>query len=120
MKNLISQLATSPVGTFALLSFAALLEVSGDACLQSGIYRTSGWSRPIWFAAGAAILLTYGIVVNLPRWNFGRLLGVYVALFFLIAQIVARLRFHQSPTVPIWVGGTLIVAGGLVITFWKT
>jgi len=36
-----------------------------------------------------------------------------------VAQVVAKVRFHQSPTVPIWVGGSLIVAGGLVITFWK-
>jgi small multidrug resistance family-3 protein len=47
------------------------------------------------------------------------LLGVYVALFFVVAQIVAKVRFQQSPTAPILVGGSLIVAGGLVITFWK-
>jgi hypothetical protein len=42
-----------------------------------------------------------------------------VALFVVVAQEEAKLRFHQSPTEPIWVGGSLIVAGGLVITFWK-
>jgi hypothetical protein len=57
--------------------------------------------------------------VNLPQWDFGKLLGVYVVLFFLFAQIVAKVRFHQAPTTPILVGGALIVAGGAVITFWK-
>jgi len=40
-------------------------------------------------------------------------------LFFVIAQIVAKVRFHQTPTTPILVGGACIVAGGLVMTFWK-
>jgi small multidrug resistance family-3 protein len=46
-------------------------------------------------------------------------LGIYVALFFVMAQVVAKLRFGQSPTPPIYAGGSLIVAGGLLIAFWK-
>jgi hypothetical protein len=65
------------------------------------------------------VLALYGLVVNLPRWDFGRLLGVYVVLFFLMAQILAKVRFNQSPKPPILLGGLLIVIGGLVITFWK-
>jgi small multidrug resistance family-3 protein len=57
--------------------------------------------------------------VNLPRWDFGKLLGVYVVLFFLMAQVQNKLRFGQSPTPPIYLGGVLIVSGGLVIAFWK-
>jgi len=59
------------------------------------------------------------LFVNLPQWDFGKLLGVYVALFFVVAQIVAKVRFGQTPTMPIYVGGSLIVAGGMVITLWK-
>jgi small multidrug resistance family-3 protein len=40
-------------------------------------------------------------------------------LFFLMAQILNKVRFAQSPTLPIYAGGGLIVAGGLVIAFWK-
>jgi hypothetical protein len=36
-----------------------------------------------------------------PAWDFGRVLGLYVVFFFIIAQI----------------GGLLIVSGGLVIAF---
>ena len=61
-------------------------------------------------------LAAYGLVVNAPRWEFGKLLGVYVVLFFLLAQIVARVKFGQAPTLPILIGGALIVAGGVTIT----
>jgi hypothetical protein len=119
MKNLVSQVVATPAGAFVVLSLAAFLEVSGDACFQSGLYQSAGAARGLWFLAGAAVLATYGFFVNLPQWDFGKLLGVYVVLFFVIAQIVAKVRFHQSPTAPILVGGALIVAGGVVMTFWR-
>jgi small multidrug resistance family-3 protein len=102
-----------------VLTLAACLEVFGDACFQSGLYRASGSTRVGWFLAGVALLGFYGLFVNLPQWDFGRLLGVYVAMFFVVAQVVAKVRFGQSPTTPVLVGGGLIVAGGLLITFWQ-
>ena len=119
MKSVLNQIVGNPVGAFVVLLIAASLEVFGDACFQSGLYRSSGGARVMWFVGGVAILGGYGLFVNLPPWDFGRLLGVYVALFFLVAQVAAKVRFGQSPTVPVLVGGSLIVAGGLVITFWK-
>ena len=107
------------MGAFAVLVIAALLEVLGDSFFQSGLYRTTGVNRVVWFGLGISVLGCYGLFVNLPQWDFGKLLGVYVALFFVVAQVVAKVRFHQSPTTPILVGGGLIVAGGLVITFWR-
>jgi small multidrug resistance family-3 protein len=102
-----------------VLLIAASLEVLGDSFFQSGLYRSTGVNRSLWFGLGVCVLGLYGLFVNLPQWDFGKLLGVYVALFFVVAQIVAKLRFQQSPTTPILTGGALIVAGGLVITFWK-
>jgi small multidrug resistance family-3 protein len=119
MRNILSQVTGSPLGAFALLSIAAFLEVAGDACFQSGMYRSTGAERGFWFLGGTIVLASYAFFVNLPQWDFGKLLGVYVVLFFLLAQVVAKIRFQQSPTVPILAGGALIVAGGLVITFWK-
>jgi len=119
MKETLNQLVASPVGAFVVLLIAASLEVLGDACFQSGLYRSTGTAKAVWFAAGVAILAGYGLFVNLPQWDFGKLLGVYVALFFVVAQIVAKVRFGQTPTMPIYVGGSLIVAGGMVITLWK-
>jgi small multidrug resistance family-3 protein len=119
MKSTLNALVASPIGAFVVLLIAASLEVLGDACFQTGLYRSIGTTRGLWFVSGIAVLAGYGLFVNLPQWDFGKLLGVYVALFFLVAQIVAKVRFGQTPTTPIYVGGSLILAGGLVITFWK-
>ena len=118
MRSLARWLAL-PGGVFALLFIAALLEVSGDAFFQSAVHRASGASRWASIAAGALSLSFYGVVVNLPRWNFGKLLGIYVVLFFLIAQVIARAKFHESLSLPVVVGGILIACGGLVLTFSK-
>lgn len=118
MKTLNDVLA-KPAGTFLLLAFAAFLEALGDSLFQSGLYRASGLARVLLLMLGTAVLGFYGLTVNAPRWDFGKLLGVYVVLFFLMAQILAKARFHQSPTPPIYVGGALIVIGGFVIAVWK-
>jgi len=115
----VARVVSSPLGALAVLTLAAFLEVFGDSFFQVGIYRSSGWGRVAAFAAGAAVLAAYGSTVNLPRWDFGRLLGVYVALVFLMAQILNKVRFGQAPTLPIYAGGGLIVAGGLLMAFWK-
>ncbi len=107
------------MGAFAILALAAYLEVYGDACFQSGLYQSSGARRWLWFGAGAVTLVAYSLFLNSSQIDFGKLLGIYVVLFFVIAQVVAKVKFHQSPTAPIYAGGALIVLGGLVMTFWK-
>jgi len=103
----------------AVLVLAAFLEAGGDALVRSGMHAP-GWRRLSLFVIGAIVLFVYGVVVNTPSWDFGRLLGVYIALFFLAAQVINYFAFHQKPTLPIFVGGTLIVAGGVVISAWKS
>ena len=119
MNDLLNGLVATRGGTFALLLLAAFLEAYGDSCFQHGLYRAGGTARYAAFALGAVVLASYGLVVNSPPWDFGKLLGLYVVLFFLVAQVLARVRFQQSPTLSIYIGGSLIVAGGAVITFWK-
>ena len=118
MKNVLNQLISSPIGAFVVLAIAATLEVLGDSYFSSGL-KSTGMPRVQWFLLGTVVLAFYGLFVNLPQWDFGKLLGVYVALFFVVAQIVAKVRFGQTPSTPILAGGALIVLGGLVITFWK-
>ncbi len=104
---------------FLLLLVAAILEVLGDSFFQTALHRSSGVWRWIWLIGGVVTLSAYGLTVNLPTWDFGRLLGVYVVFFFVVAQVVAKIRFQQPTTPPVWAGGSLIVAGGLIISFWK-
>jgi small multidrug resistance family-3 protein len=119
LRNLLDLLTANPICTFLTLSLAAFLEAYGDSCFQQGLYRSNGAARWLPFLGGAVVLSIYGLVVNTPRWDFGRLLGAYVVLFFFMVQMLAWLRFHQRPTAPILLGGGLIAAGGAVITFWK-
>ena len=116
MKELLDQIVGYKTGALVLLLAAAFLEAYGDSCFQSGLYRSSGTNRLFAFTLGAASLVSYGLVVNAPRWEFGKLLGVYVVFFFLCAQIIARVKFGQVPTTPVVVGGAMIVAGGLIIS----
>jgi hypothetical protein len=117
--NQFSQLVSTPIGAFLVLAIAAYLEVQGDACFQSGLYHSSGMKQIVWFGAGAVVLVCYSLFLNSSKIDFGKLLGIYVVLFFLVAQIVARLQFHQSPSKPIYLGGAFVVAGGFIMTLWK-
>ena len=117
--SLLNRLATNPLGVIVVLCVAALLEAWGDSLFQTGFYRSSGAGRFLALVAGTVVLALYGSTVNLPRWDFGKLIGVYVVLFFLAAQILAKVRFGQSPTLPIYLGGSLMVIGGIVMTVWK-
>jgi hypothetical protein len=119
VKNFLDNVAAHPLGAFILLTLAALLEAFGDSLFQSGLYRSAGAARGLFFVCGAVVLALYGFTVNIPHWDFGKLLGVYVVLFFLVAQVLAKVRFNQAPTTPIYVGGTLIATGGLIIAFWR-
>jgi small multidrug resistance family-3 protein len=119
VKDFLDSAAARYAGAFALLVLAAFLEAFGDSLFQSAIYRSEGTARVLYFVFGAVVLALYGFTVNSPPWDFGKLLGVYVVLFFLVAQVLAKVRFHQSPTVPIYVGGALITTGGVIIAFWR-
>jgi small multidrug resistance family-3 protein len=102
-----------------VLLVAAMLEAGGDALVRHGLYSQSSMARGGFLALGAVVLFVYGMTVNAPPWDFGRLLGVYVMLFFLVAQMINSLGFGRQPTLPIVVGGSLIIAGGLTVTFWR-
>lgn len=96
--------------TVAVLIVAALLEAGGNALVRLGLQR-DGWP----LGAGAIILVGYGIVVNQGRLDFGRLMGCYIAAFFVISQVLAAVVFQQIPSTRTLVGGALIVAGGVTI-----
>jgi small multidrug resistance family-3 protein len=78
------------------------------------------WQRTLLFALAALVLFAYGWTVNVPPWDFGKLIGIYVVFFFLIAQLISWLVFKQTPSLAIVLGGLLIVAGGVVISVART
>lgn len=103
--------------TLLLLFTAALLEAGGDALVRLGLRAPAASTRLLFFFAGALVLFTYGYVVNTPAWDFGRLLGVYVVFFFVVAQLISWIVFHQPPSRAVLIGGGFIVVGGAIISY---
>jgi drug/metabolite transporter superfamily protein YnfA len=101
------------ITAWAIFLAAAILEVGGDAIIRSGL-RGRGL---LWIAGGFLILGIYGIVVNAVRWDFSKLLGVYVAIFALVSILAGRFIFHENIPNATWLGLALIILGGLVIQF---
>jgi hypothetical protein len=110
----------SKVTGLLVLFVAALLEAGGDALMRAGIHRGLLWQRAGLFVVAAVVLFAYGWTVNAPAWDFGKLIGIYVVFFFLIAQVISWVAFQQRPSGTMMAGGALIVAGGLVIALAKT
>jgi small multidrug resistance family-3 protein len=101
----------------AILLVAAVFEAGGDALVRMGLREHSGALRWMTFLGGAAVLFAYGLMVNAPDWDFGRLLGLYVVFFFVTAQLMSWLVFRQPPSSTTLLGGALIVCGGVVLGF---
>ena len=102
-----------------LLVIATTLEVSGDAVVRMAIYNHAGAIRIGLFLAGAALLFGYGSFLNLAPLEFGRVVGLYIATLFVVWQLINFIAFRTVPTLPMVVGGALVIAGGAIITFWK-
>ncbi len=104
----------------AFLVVATGLEVSGDAIIRKSLFEYAGPARLGLFLLGASLLAGYGTFLNLAPLAFGQVVGLYIATLFVMWQIINFLFFRTLPTVPILMGGLLIVAGGLIVSFWKS
>src|ERR1700733_7980628 len=100
---------------FGVLVMAACLEVGGDALVRWGL--KSG--QILGFVSGALVLFSYGLVVNLPKWDFSQLLGIYIVLFFIFSQMTGYFIFHEAITQGRFFGGLLIMAGGICMMVWN-
>jgi small multidrug resistance family-3 protein len=96
-----------------LLVFAAVVEVGGDAVIRRGL-RGRGM---VWVLTGCVALALYGMVVNSVKWDFSRLLGVYVGFFAAASVLFGRFVFQEEIPVSTWLGLAMIIVGGLVMQF---
>jgi len=97
------------------LAVAALLEIGGDALIRRGLLS----GRGMFLGAGALILVAYGFAVNTDRAiDFGRLMGIYIAVFFVISQFVATVVFGERLTPLLLLAGSLIAGGGIILQLW--
>ena len=90
---------------------AAILEVGGDAVIRRGLRGGIVW----FIILGFVTLGCYGVVVNTVKWEFSRLLGVYVAVFAVVSVLTGRFIFRETIPSTTWVGLAIIVVGGAVI-----
>jgi small multidrug resistance family-3 protein len=111
--------ALQGIPAVVLLLAATILEVSGDAVVRMALYNQVGVVRFWLFLGGAALLFGYGTILNLAPLQFGQVVGLYLATLFVVWQVINFVAFRALPTLPIVVGGALVIAGGAIITFWK-
>jgi hypothetical protein len=104
---------------FAFLIVATALETVGDAVVRLGLLRAAWLPRGAFFAVGAAFLFGYGLSLNLAPVEFSRVVGLYIAILFVMWQAVNLIVFRSVPAPPVLVGGALIIVGGAIVTLWK-
>lgn len=102
-----------PFAAWLIFLGSALLEVGGDAVVRRGLRG----ANVVIIMAGGLMLAGYGLLVNTVRWDFSRLLGVYVAIFALVSVMCGRFVFGESIANSTWLGLGIIIAGGMVIQF---
>ena len=98
---------------WSIFILAALMEVVGDAVIRRGLIT----HRLAMLVAGCAVLAGYGLVVNSVRWEFSKLLGVYVGFFALVSVLFGWIVFHEKIPRSTWLGLALIMAGCMVVQF---
>ena len=103
---------------FLFVLAATILEASGDAVLRVALNQ-SGLSRALLFGVGAVGLTLYGTSLNLAPIEFAQVTGIYIAVLFVVFQLTNLIFFRMVPTVPVYAGGSLIVAGGLIVGLWR-
>jgi drug/metabolite transporter superfamily protein YnfA len=94
-----------------ILIAAALLEVGGDALVRRGLRGHSA----VWVLLGCATLGLYGVVVNSVKWDFSKLLGVYVGFFAAAGVLLGRFGFREGVPATTWIGLGLIILGGVIV-----
>lgn len=107
------------VRIFLFLILATSLETFGDAIVRIGLGQAAWLPRGGLFLAGAVLLFGYGLSLNLAPVEFNRVVGLYIATLFVVWQVVNFIMFRTLPDMSILAGGALIVAGGLIVTFWR-
>jgi multidrug transporter EmrE-like cation transporter len=99
-----------------LILVAITFEVYGDAFIRVGLRG----HKPLSLLIGAAFVVVYGMTISLPKWSFSRTMGIYIAMLFIVSQIVAVVMLHETVKLPTIIGGLLIISGGVVILAWRS
>jgi drug/metabolite transporter superfamily protein YnfA len=81
----------------SLLFVATTMEAGGDAVVRAGLRHQATGARMILLPLGGIMLFCYGVVLNQAPFDFGRLIGAYVATFFVVGQLINLVAFGTPP-----------------------
>ncbi|HEY9125768.1 MAG TPA: hypothetical protein VIM62_01500, partial [Acidobacteriaceae bacterium] len=104
---------------FLFVLLATILESMGDAVVRVALHQHSGAARIGLYITGAVALTLYGTSLNMAPVEFAQVTGIYIATLFVVFQITNYLFFRTAPSMQVFIGGGLIVAGGLIVGLWK-
>jgi hypothetical protein len=104
---------------FLFVLLATILEATGDAVVRVALHQNNVAARIGLYCAGALALTLYGTSLNMAPVEFAQVTGIYIATLFVVFQITNYLFFKTLPSYPIFIGGSLVVAGGLIAGLWK-
>jgi small multidrug resistance family-3 protein len=104
---------------FLFVLMATVFEALGDAVIRIAITAPRTPVRVGFFVLGTALLSLYGTSLNLAPVEFATVTGLYIATLFVVFQLTNMVLFHTMPTLPVMVGGVLIISGGLTVYLWK-
>ncbi|MGC2161833.1 MAG: hypothetical protein WA634_08000 [Silvibacterium sp.] len=104
---------------FIFVLVATIFESTGDAVVRIALHHPSLPIRIGLFLLGAVLLTLYGTSLNLAPVEFATVTGMYVATLFVVFQVTNYAFFRTVPTPAVMLGGTFIVAGGLIVSLWR-
>ncbi|HEX4308465.1 MAG TPA: hypothetical protein VHZ25_00490 [Acidobacteriaceae bacterium] len=104
---------------FLFVLLATIFEATGDTVLRIALHQNGVATRIGLFLLGAGALTLYGTSLNLAPVEFAQVTGFYIATLFVMFQITNYVFFRILPTAPVFAGGGLIVAGGLIVGLWR-
>jgi hypothetical protein len=104
---------------FAFVLVATMFEAAGDAVIRISLNHGSTAYRVIFYIVGSVLLALYGTSLNLAPVEFAEVTGLYIALLVVMFQIANFVFFRTAPTGGVLAGGSLVIAGGLLMYFFK-
>lgn len=94
---------------------AGLLEIGGGYLMWLWLREGYSWW---WGAAGAAVLVVYGVVPTLQPASFGRVYAAYGGVFIALSILWGWGIDQIAPDRYDLIGGAIALIGVAVIMFW--
>ncbi|WP_263409755.1 hypothetical protein [Terriglobus tenax] len=104
---------------FLFVLAATVFEAVGDAVIRIAVHTGNMRARVMFFLLGSLLLTAYGTCLNIAPVEFATVVGLYIALLFIVFQITNYLFFDVAPTIPVLLGGVLILSGSAIVYLWR-